>query len=79
MFFSSSLSVAQFFGNLPVMRVLDSDFRNVSFKWTAFRAIYALIFITVGAFEVCLMIFKGFSKGFNLVTVGNEFVELGQS
>lgn len=63
-------SVGQFFGNLPVIGVLDRDVRNISFKWTAVRTIYALCFILVGAFEVSLMIFKGFSKGFDIVVAG---------
>lgn len=50
--------------------VLDRDVRNISFKWTAARTIYSLVYLTVGALEVCLMIFKGFSQGFNIVVAG---------
>lgn len=64
------LSVGQFFGNLPVEGILDRDFRNIRFKWSSLRTIYAITYLLVGAFEVSSMIFKGFSKGFNIVYAG---------
>lgn len=67
--------VGQFFGNLPVEGLLDRDFRNIIFKWSSFKTIYALIYLLVGTFEVCLMIFKGFSKGFDILIAG-EFLNV---
>lgn len=66
------LTVAQFFGNLPVIGVLDRDCRNVRFKWKSFRTVYACAYLLVGTFEVSLMVYKGFTKGFNLVTAGEN-------
>lgn len=68
--FPLRFSVGQFFGNLPASGVLDRDFRNISFKWSSLRTIYALVYLALGAFEVCLMVFKGFTRGFNIVTAG---------
>lgn len=55
---------------MPVEGVLDPDVRNIEFKWLSFRTIYALAYISVGIFEVHLMILKGFTKGFNILTAG---------
>lgn len=66
------LSVAQFFGNLPVDGVLDRDFRNISFKWSSPRTIYAVVYLLVGAFEVSLMVWKGFAKGFDITVAGKS-------
>lgn len=63
-------TVGQLFGNMPVKGVLDPDIHNIEFEWLSFRTIYALVYILVGTFEVCLMVFKGFTKGFNIVTAG---------
>jgi Trehalose receptor len=63
-------SVGQFFGNLPVEGVLDRDASNLSFKWLSLRTIYAVLYMVVGGLEVCLMVWKGFVKGFDILIAG---------
>lgn len=63
-------TVAQCFGNVPVMGVLDKDLRNLKFKWRTFRTIYSLIYMVICFFEVCLMVLKGIVKGISIVNVG---------
>lgn len=70
--YSSFFSVGQCFGNLPTMGTLDRDFQNISFKWYSLRTIYAIVYLLIGSFEVGLMIFKGFSKGFNIEVAGEK-------
>jgi Trehalose receptor len=64
--------VGQFFGNMPVEGVLDRDSRNIRFKWTSLRTIYSVFFILVGGFEVSLMVWKGFKKGFDILIAGED-------